>query len=72
MQAEHEVDVKGGATGDKLVLGKASWSKTGSEDTSLKYAWEDKIGRRARGGELPVWAIPQGVLFAAEHGYLSR
>jgi hypothetical protein len=40
--------------------------------TSLKYAWEDKKGRRARGGELPIWALSQGVLFAAEHEYLSR
>ncbi|HTZ85694.1 MAG TPA: hypothetical protein VMB05_03410 [Solirubrobacteraceae bacterium] len=72
MDAQHEVEVKGGAKGDMLVLGKASWSKTGNEDTSLKYAWEDKKGRRARGGELPIWALPQGVLFAAEHGYMSR
>ncbi len=33
--------------------------------------WKDKLGRWTRGGEVPVWAIPQAVLFAAEHGYLS-
>jgi hypothetical protein len=31
-----------------------------------------KNGRIARGGELPVWAIPQAVGLAASNGYLSR
>jgi hypothetical protein len=67
-----EVPVKGGGDGDVLLLGTASWSRPGAEDRSLKYGWHDKNGRIARGGELPVWAIPQAVLFAAGEGYLSR
>ena len=61
--------VKKGAEGDELLLGTSSWS---DEDTSLKYGWLDKNGKRTRGGELPTWAIPQGVLFAAREGYLDR
>jgi hypothetical protein len=33
---------------DTLVLGKSSWH--GGADRSLKYAWPDKNGKRARGG----------------------
>ena len=72
MQAKIKVPAKGGAKGDVLMLGIASWSKPDAEDRSLKYGWPDKNGKIARGGELPVWAIPQAVLFAAKEGYLSR
>lgn len=72
MDVKVTVPVKGGAKGDVLMLGGASWSKAGAEDRSLKYGWPDKNGKIARGGELPVWAIPQAVLFAASEGYLSK
>jgi hypothetical protein len=72
MDAKIKVPVEGGSEGDMLMLGTASWSKPGAEDRSLKYGWPDKNGKIARGGELPVWAIPQAVELAASSGYLSR
>jgi hypothetical protein len=68
MKAELEESVEG-VPGDVLVLGSSSWS---TEERSLKYAWPDKNGKRARGGELPMSAVPQAVLFAAREGYLTR
>ena len=68
MQVEAQEPVSG-VDGDELLLGRSSWS---DDDTSLKYGWLDKNGKRARGGELPTWAIPQGILFAAREGYLDR
>jgi hypothetical protein len=68
MKVELEESVKGAPT-DTLLLGASSWNP---EDRSLKYAWPDKNGKRARGGEIPMWAVPQGVLFAARNGYLTR
>jgi hypothetical protein len=47
---------------DMLVLGGASRD---SKERSLKYAWKDKNGKRTCGGELPLAAVPQAVLFAA-------
>ena len=72
MDAKIKVPVEGDSEGDMLMLGTASWSKQGAEDRSLKYGWPDKNGKIARGGELPVWAIPQAVELAASEGYLSR
>jgi hypothetical protein len=54
---------------DELLLGGSSWDEN---ERSLKYAWRDKNGRRARGGELPIAAMPQAVLFAARNNYLTR
>lgn len=54
---------------DELLLGTSTWDPP---EASLKYAWKDKLGRRARGGELPIAALPQAVRFAAREGYLSR
>jgi hypothetical protein len=68
MKPEVEEDVKD-APGDKLLLGRSSWD---AEALSLKYAWPDKNGKRARGGELPMSTVPQAVLFAARTGYLTR
>src|SRR4051812_14760463 len=42
MDPKVKVPVKGGANGDVLMLGTASWSKPGAEDRSLKYGWPDK------------------------------
>ncbi len=54
---------------DELLLGRSSWN---ADEQSLKYAWPDKNGKRARGGELPIAVVPQAVLFAAREGYLTR
>ena len=55
---------------DTLVLGKSSWH--GGADRALKYAWPDKNGKRARGGEIPMSAVPQAVMFASRKGFLTR
>jgi len=68
MKVELQEPVKGVA-GDELLLGRSSWD---NKARSLKYAWPDKNGKRARGGELPMSAVPQAVLFAASTGYLTR
>jgi hypothetical protein len=68
MNVEMEEGVKG-VPGDALLLGRSSWD---NEAQSLKYAWPDKNGKRARGGEIPMSVLPQAVLFAARTGYLTR
>ncbi len=68
MKVEKHEPVVGGGNGDELLLGTSSWS---DKDTSLKYGWLDKNGRFARGGEMPTWAIPQAVVFAAREEYLT-
>jgi hypothetical protein len=68
VKVEYEEDVKG-VPKDALLLGSSSWKPT---ETSLKYGWPDKNGKRARGGEIPISAVPQAVLFAARKGYLDR
>jgi hypothetical protein len=35
-----------------------------------EYTWFDKLGRGARGGEMPVGALPQAIEFAKREGYL--
>lgn len=68
MKVEYEEAVKG-TPKDALLLGRSSWQP---DEPSLKYGWPDKNGKRARGGEIPVSAVPQAVLFAARNGYLDR
>jgi len=68
MKVELEEAVKG-VPSDQLLLGGSSWDE---DVKSLKYAWPDKNGKRTRGGEMPLSAIPQAVLFAAREGYLTR
>lgn len=57
-----------GTPADELRIGVASWDekkKGGSgEQLALKYAWPDKNGRVARGGEVPMSALPQSIEFA--------
>jgi hypothetical protein len=57
-----------GTPADELRIGVASWdeiAKGGSgEQLALKYAWPDKNGRVARGGEVPLSVLPQCVEFA--------
>jgi hypothetical protein len=71
MDYEVNVEVEGppGENGDRLLLGASSWS---ADDKSLKYGWRDKSGKIARGGELPISAIPQAIGLAAEKGFLDR
>jgi hypothetical protein len=68
MKVELDEPVKG-VPSDELLLGGSSWN---ADQKSLKYAWPDKNGKRARGGEIPLSALPQAVLFAARTGYLTR
>jgi len=71
MEYEVNVAVEGlaGENGDRLLLGASSWNPA---DKSLKYGWPDKNGKIARGGELPISAIPQAIELAAEAGFLDR
>jgi hypothetical protein len=68
MKVELSEPVMGSST-DELLLGRSSWD---DDAASLKYGWPDKNGKRTRGGEIPLTAVPQAVLFAARHQYLSR
>lgn len=67
---EYDKHLKLGEDGDEIILGRSSWQD--GVDRSLKYAWRDKIGRRARGGEIPIYALRAAVRFAASQDYLSR
>jgi hypothetical protein len=52
----------------ELILGTSSWD---GKEKSAKFSWKDKLGRRCRGGEVPVDALPQLLNMAIEHGYLK-
>ena len=41
----------------ELRLGVASWAKGDKTEKSVKFAWLDKNGKVARGGEFPVKAL---------------
>jgi hypothetical protein len=53
----------------EIRLGVATWDDKGGK-MSVKYTWFDKNGKAARGGELPVEALPQALDFAIRKGYL--
>jgi hypothetical protein len=55
----------------EMRLGVASWDGGSGTNHSFKYAWFDKNGRTARGGEIPVEALPQALDFAIRKGYVS-
>jgi hypothetical protein len=55
---------------DEIRLGIASWDDGSGTAKSVKYTWFDKNGKAARGGELPVEALPQALEFAIRNGYL--
>lgn len=67
MDVQHKEKVDG-TESDELRIGVSSWdeiAKDGSgEQLSLKYAWRDKNGRVARGGEVPMSVLPQCIEFA--------
>ena len=54
----------------EIRLGVASWDKGKKTEMSVKFTWFDKNGKAARGGELPVRALPQALDFAIRKGYL--
>ena len=53
--------------GNELWIGLSSWDV---KKVSGKYAWKDRLGRWCRGGEIPVYAIPQMLTMAIEAGHL--
>jgi hypothetical protein len=55
----------------EIRLGIASWDTGDKSAKSMKYTWYDKNGNAARGGEIPVEALPQALDFAIRSGYLS-
>jgi hypothetical protein len=55
----------------EIRLGIASWDDGNGTAKAAKYTWFDTNGKAARGGELPVEALPQMVDFAVRRGYLS-
>lgn len=54
----------------EIRLGIASWDDGNGTARSVKFAWFDKNGKTARGGEFPVDALPQALEFAIRNGYL--
>jgi hypothetical protein len=64
-----------GTDADELRIGIASWDEKkkggAGEQLSMKYTWPDKNGKPARGGEVPLAAIPQVIEFAIRTGYMK-
>ena len=55
----------------EIRLGVASWAEDNNTH-SVKYAWfVGKDRKAARGGEVPVEALPQMLDFAIRKGYVS-
>ena len=54
----------------EIRLGIASWDNGTNTAKSAKYTWFDKNERAARGGEVPVEALPQMLDFAIRSGYI--
>jgi hypothetical protein len=67
----HREPVKG-AKNEELRLGVASWDNDSGTSISIKYTWFDKLGRAARGGEMPVEALEQALDFAIRKGYIKK
>ena len=55
----------------EIRAGIASWDDGSGQAKSVKYTWFDKNQKAARGGEVPVEALPQMLEFAIRHGYLK-
>ncbi len=55
----------------EIRLGVASWADGNNAVKSVKYAWPDKNGKVARGGEIPVKALRQAYEFAIQKGYIK-
>lgn len=67
MEYDHTEKVHGSET-DEIIIGGSSWDL---QQPSVKYAWPDSRGRRARGGEVPVSAVPQMIEALVRTGYLD-
>jgi hypothetical protein len=52
-----------------VQIGHSSW-ENGAE-YSGKYGWPNKLGRLSRGGEVPVWVLPQMLALAIEEHTVS-
>lgn len=57
-----------GSDTDELVIKTAAWD---DDEMSVKYAWPDKNGHRARGGEFPLSAFPQIFEMLLREGYIE-
>ncbi|HTT77318.1 MAG TPA: hypothetical protein VMF50_15250 [Candidatus Binataceae bacterium] len=55
----------------EIRLGIASWDDGTHTHKSVKFTWFDKNGKAARGGEMPVEALPQALDFAIRKGFIS-
>jgi len=52
----------------EIRIGASSWDET---KTSVKYTWFTTNGAAARGGEVPIEALPQMLEVAIKHGGLK-
>lgn len=59
-----------GHEGCELRIGVASWDKGNGKEKSLKFTWFDKLGRAARGGEIPLDSLGQALDFAIRTGFV--
>ena len=66
MEYEHIEQVHGSNT-DEIIIGGSSWDGVSH---SVKYAWPDSRGHRARGGEMPVSVVPQMIEALVRESYL--
>ena len=55
----------------EIRLGVATWDDGSNTAKSVKFTWFNSKGRAARGGEIPVEALPQALAFAIQKGYIS-
>ena len=53
----------------EIRLGVSSWAEDNNTH-SVKFTWFSKDGKAARGGEVPVEALPQMLDFAIRRGYV--
>jgi hypothetical protein len=52
----------------EIRIGEASWD---NRQTSVKYTWLTSTGAAARGGEVPIEALPQMLEVAIKRGGLT-
>lgn len=55
----------------EIRLGVASWDEGNNSKMSVKFTWFRADGKAARGGEMPVEALPQAIDFAIRSGFLT-
>ncbi len=52
----------------EIRIGTSSWDEN---CISIKYTWFDKNGNAARGGEIPIEALPQMFEVALRRGHIK-